>query len=126
MAFGLGYLVCKARGQDIPLIGGLVSLGAFLVASFANPSLFGAAGLLTAIIVSFVASEIFCLLQKNGRMQLRMPEGVPPAVARAFAKLLPGMIVLLVIMAVNLPFMLFGYLTETASSAVGIGGGIQE
>lgn len=107
----------------MPLIGGLVSLGGFLVATFADPSLFGASGLLAAIITSFVGSEIFCLLQKNGRMELHMPEGVPPAVARAFAKLLPTIIVLLVIMTINLPFMLFGYLTETpASASIGSGG----
>lgn len=121
MAFGLGYLLCKGRGQDMPLIGGLVSLGAFLVATFASPSLFNAQGLLTAMIVSFASTEIFCLLQKNGRMELKMPEGVPPAVTRAFAKLLPAIIVLLAVMAINLPFTLFGYLLNTPASTAGVG-----
>lgn len=105
----------------MPLIGGLVSLGAFLVATFASPSLFNAQGLLTAMIVSFASTEIFCLLQKNGRMELKMPEGVPPAVTRAFAKLLPAIIVLLAVMAVNLPFTLFGYLLNTPASTAGVG-----
>lgn len=110
VAFGIGYFLSKVRGSDAPLIAGVLSLAAFLVSIAGIPGLMGATGLLTAIVVSIVATELFCLLAKSGRLEIKMPAGVPPAVARAFGKLLPSMIILTIVVAINLPFVLVGVL----------------
>jgi PTS system cellobiose-specific IIC component len=52
---------------------------------------FNATALFTGIIVSIVATEIFVRLAKIKFLIIKLPDGVPPAVARSFAKLLPGM-----------------------------------
>lgn len=110
VAFGMGYFLAKVRGSDTPVIAGVLSLGAFIVAVTGVVDLFDAKGLVTAIVISILSSEIFCLLSKNGRLEIKMPAGVPPAVARAFGKLLPAMIILVIVVALNLPFVLFGVL----------------
>ena len=48
----------------------------------------------TAIIVALVSSWIFCYCEKH-KIGLKMPEGVPTGVARAFAALVPGFFILL-------------------------------
>ncbi|MEH7107695.1 PTS sugar transporter subunit IIC [Bacillus sp. JJ1764] len=55
-------------------------------------SYFGATALFTGIIVALAATEIFVRLSKVKYMVIKLPEGVPPQVARSFAKLLPGML----------------------------------
>lgn len=53
-----------------------------------------AKGLFIALMVSLILGTIFCKLCDAKFLVINMPEGVPPAVARSFAALLPGMIVL--------------------------------
>jgi PTS system cellobiose-specific IIC component len=48
--------------------------------------------LFTAIIVSLISTEIFVRLARVKYLVIKLPESVPPAVSRAFAKLLPGML----------------------------------
>jgi PTS system cellobiose-specific IIC component len=50
--------------------------------------------LFAAILVAIVVTELFRLLSKSKALIITMPEGVPPAVAKAFAALLPSLIVL--------------------------------
>ncbi|MEI6284939.1 MAG: PTS transporter subunit EIIC [Bacillota bacterium] len=64
---------------------GLVSWGSF-----------SATALFTAMFVGLVATEIFIRLSKIKKLTIKMPDGVPPAVARAFAKLLPGMMTIFI------------------------------
>lgn len=52
--------------------------------------------LFTAIIVSLISTEIFVRLSKVKYLMIKLPESVPPAVSRAFAKLLPGMITIII------------------------------
>lgn len=52
--------------------------------------------MMAGIIVAFVSTEMFIRLRKSDKLRITMPEGVPPAVGRAFEKLLPGLITLLV------------------------------
>ncbi len=59
---------------------GMISFG-----QFSNTSLFA------GIIISIIATEIFVRLAKVKYLVIKMPDGVPPAVARSFAKLFPGM-----------------------------------
>lgn len=48
--------------------------------------------LFTGIIVSIISTEIFIRLTKVKHLIIKLPESVPPAVSRAFAKLLPSML----------------------------------
>ena len=58
-------------------------LGAF------DMNYFGNKGVLTAIIVATVASWLFVKLSNNEKMKIKMPETVPPAVAKSFEVLVP-------------------------------------
>lgn len=57
---------------------------------------FGTTALFTAIIVGLLATEVFVKLGKIKQLVVKMPEGVPPAVARSFAKLIPGMLTVVI------------------------------
>lgn len=50
---------------------------------------FGNKGVLTAIIVATLASWLFVKLSNNEKMKIKMPETVPPAVAKSFEVLVP-------------------------------------
>ncbi len=52
--------------------------------------------MMAGILVAFISTEMFIKLRKSDKLRITMPDGVPPAVGRAFEKLLPGMITLLV------------------------------
>ena len=41
-------------------------------------------GLFIAIIVGIISTEIFVRLSGNEKLIIKMPDGVPPAVAKAF------------------------------------------
>ena len=68
----------------------MISLGSF----FALGGALGMSsnGLFIAIIVGIISTEIFVRLSGNEKLIIKMPDGVPPAVAKAFASLLPAMI----------------------------------
>lgn len=57
----------------------------------------GATGLFTGMIVGVASIELFCFLRKIDGLKLKMPETVPPGVARAFEVLIPAVITLIVI-----------------------------
>ena len=80
----------------------LTAIGAFIIVTpqeivaksgekFGGFSLdyFGNKGVLTAIIVATVATWIFSKLSKNEKIRIKMPDTVPPAVAKSFAVLIP-------------------------------------
>ena len=80
---------------------GLVSFASLLMLytpsakDWAIPYAFlGAQGLFVSIIVALISTEIFVRLLGNPKLVIKMPEGVPPAVAKSFAALLPSLIVL--------------------------------
>ena len=53
----------------------------------------GAQGLFVAIIVGLIVGELMSVLSKSKRLEIKMPEQVPPAVARTFKLLLPIIII---------------------------------
>ncbi|WP_296880603.1 PTS transporter subunit EIIC, partial [Thomasclavelia sp.] len=57
----------------------------------------GATGLFTGMIVGILSVEIFCKLRKVDKLKLKMPDTVPPGVARAFEVLIPACITLIII-----------------------------
>lgn len=61
-----------------------------------------AQGLFVGIIIALVATEIFVRLKRNDKLVIKMPEGVPPAVGRSFAAIIPGGITILLVVAVTM------------------------
>ena len=45
------------------------------------------------MIAAFLAAEIYCRVTKRG-WQIKMPDGVPPAVTKSFAALIPAIVTL--------------------------------
>ncbi|MBS4174561.1 PTS transporter subunit EIIC [Bacillus sp. FJAT-49736] len=60
--------------------------------------------LFTGIVVALLSTEVFVRLSKVKYLVIKLPEGVPPAVARSFAKLLPGMGTIFIFGVVGLLF----------------------
>lgn len=105
-ALAISYKYCEAEGCDA-ISASMLSLAAFLTLIKGNviaksgevvggviPSQWvGGNGVITAILVSLFTSWVFCYCEKH-HMGFKMPEGVPTGVAKAFAALVPGFIIL--------------------------------
>ena len=61
-----------------------------------------ATGLFTGLIVAIVGMEIYNMFRKNDSLKIRMPEQVPPGVARAFEVLIPTCLTAIIVGAVGL------------------------
>ncbi|TPR55135.1 PTS sugar transporter subunit IIC [Enterococcus sp. OL5] len=59
-------------------------------------SLTSSSGLATAMIASLIGTELFMKLAKIKRIKIKMPDGVPPAVATSFNSLIPETVVILI------------------------------
>ncbi|MDR1209764.1 MAG: PTS transporter subunit EIIC [Clostridiales bacterium] len=53
--------------------------------------------LFVGIILALVTTEIFVRLSKADKLVIKMPDGVPPAVARSFASLFPAILTVLIV-----------------------------
>lgn len=63
--------------------------------------LMGSKGMFVAILIAIFTTEIYrILIQKD--IVIKMPEGVPPAVAKSFAALIPTLVVMLTIWGIRL------------------------
>ena len=62
----------------------------------------GATGLFTGLIVAIVGMELYNIFRKNDALKIKMPEQVPPGVARAFEVLIPTCLTAIVVGAVGL------------------------
>lgn len=109
-ALTISYSLARIKNIKDTFIAPLIGLGAFLTSTYGDITLFGSDGLLIAIITSIIAIEFYAFFEKNEKLQLKMPQGVPPAVGRAFSKLFPSMFTLLIIVGINAPFILFSAL----------------
>lgn len=100
VVFSMGYSLAKGYDVDA-LAAGLISVGAFIVVTpqahgdagwgYIHWGYLNATGLFTGIIVALIATEIFVKLMKKN-LVIKMPDTVPPAVGRAFASVIPGLI----------------------------------
>ncbi|ATP41496.1 PTS lactose transporter subunit IIC [Solibacillus sp. R5-41] len=96
LAFTIAYNLAKGYGKDA-LSAGVMGLAAYMTfGTFGDGGLSGlttgTGGIFIAIIVSLLASEIFCRLSGNSKLIIKMPDGVPPAVSKSFAALFPVII----------------------------------
>ncbi|WP_163100406.1 PTS sugar transporter subunit IIC [Peribacillus alkalitolerans] len=103
--FGISHKLAKSYGDDgfeamlvaaasffllIPQVGKVPETeGAW---GFVSWGYFNATSLFTGIIVALAATELFIRLTKVKKFVIKLPDGVPPAVSGAFAKLIPGML----------------------------------
>lgn len=72
-----------------------------------------AGGLIVAILTAIVATEIFIYVVKKNWV-LKMPESVPPAVAKSFTAITPGLIILVLFFLIRLGFESTSYQTVFA------------
>nr|WP_308215271.1 PTS transporter subunit EIIC [Sinobaca sp. H24] len=113
VTFGIGYHLSKHYGVE-ELHGALIATASFLIITpfqleeeeitgVIPVASIGAEGMFAAIIVGFIASEIYRkTIQKN--WVITMPQGVPEAVAKSFSTLIPATITLSSFMFINLIF----------------------
>lgn len=108
--FALGYQLSKAYKTNA-LAGGLISFASFIAVTpqvatiaaagpkgadvvgwgFLNYGYLDAKGLFTALVIGFISTIIYAKLM-NKNVTIKMPESVPPAVSKAFASIIPGVI----------------------------------
>ncbi|WP_297436024.1 PTS sugar transporter subunit IIC [uncultured Clostridium sp.] len=95
----IAYHLAKGYGKD-GLGAAMLSLACnmLLFAPTANGNLpmtyLGGSGLFVAITVALLATEIFVKLSSSSKFIVKMPEGVPPAVAKSFAALIPTIMII--------------------------------
>lgn len=119
LVVGVAYNLAKSYDED-GLQAGLIALSIFFVMSPQVANIVTEAGdkvsgwgfipsgyisnsaLFTAIVIGLLATEIFVKLSRIKKINIKMPDGVPPAVARSFAKLIPGMLTIAIFGAIGL------------------------
>ncbi|MBZ2174900.1 PTS sugar transporter subunit IIC [Schnuerera sp. xch1] len=103
--FAIAYNLGKSYNLD-GLTSGILSLSSFILVTPRIEEGFqvvymGSQGLFVAIIIAIVTVEIYRLIV-NKNLIIKMPEGVPEAVGRAFGALIPGLVVVLVFWVIRL------------------------
>lgn len=119
----ISYSMARTRNAKDPFIACLVGLAAFLILTYGDANLFGANGMLVAILSSLVSMELYTKFEKTKKLELKMPTGVPPAVARSFSKLFPAIFTLLIMLGIQAPFVVLNALltSATVGDSFGIG-----
>lgn len=123
--FFFGFFLAKNYQIKQPEVVGILALASFFVATAGGASSaswvggpaggFGsfmdAKGLFLGIVLTIFVLHIYRKLITSDRLKISMPEGVPPAVGRAFTKLLPTIIVALSVAALFAVVAIPSYLT---------------
>ncbi|MFJ7917570.1 MULTISPECIES: PTS sugar transporter subunit IIC [Lysinibacillus] len=96
LAFTIAYHLAKSYDKD-GLSAGVISFSTYLTfGTFGEGGLTGlttgTGGIFIAIIIALLSTELFCKLTGNPKLLIKMPNGVPPAVSKSFAALLPAII----------------------------------
>ncbi len=98
VAFGTAHSLAKRYSLD-SLSAGLLAAAALLLCNGLNPDKtlgianLGSGGLFLAIILGLLVPEAQ-RIARDRKLEITMPEGVPPAVGRSFSALIPGLLVL--------------------------------
>ncbi|WP_236682152.1 hypothetical protein [Spiroplasma eriocheiris] len=105
-SFLLGYFIALSRNFKQPVMAGLASFAAFIVACMGQVAFFmSAQGLITALIVGLFTSELFIWFGNMKKLEVKLPSGVPPAVGKSFAVFLPMTFTLASVALVNICFL---------------------
>ena len=96
---GIGYNMGVQYGVD-PITNTAITLVTFFLATLTadgaiDTSVFGAGGMFCAIIVSFIVTLIYKFFVDK-KIVIKLPDGVPPAIANSFVSLLPALGAMLV------------------------------
>ncbi len=114
VSFGIGYHYSyhKTNRPIESLYVGIATLASFLIlvpifsvdnGQFIPISYLGASGLFLAIVNSFFSAVIFLFLERKN-IVIKMPEGVPPNVAKSFSSLIPVTLVILLTTTIRYGF----------------------
>jgi len=110
---GISYKLCEKYKVE-PLLGSIISLGAFILVTPNNikfngkiienviPTTFlGGKGLFVSMIMAILAAEIYrILIQKD--IVIKLPPSVPPTMGKSFVALIPGATVITMFWIINL------------------------
>ncbi|MGA9172888.1 MAG: PTS cellobiose transporter subunit IIC, partial [Thermoactinomyces sp.] len=114
IVFGIGYYLSKSYEVE-GVFGGVIALASFLILTpfFVQTDgkemvqnvipidRLGAKGMFLGMIAAFLAAEIYrFIVQKD--ITIKMPAGVPPAVAKSFSALIPAVITLTIFLGINI------------------------
>lgn len=113
VVFGIGYYLSKTYDVE-GVFGGAVALSSFLiltpfytttesgkmVTEVLSLERLGAKGMFLGMITAFIAAELYSRISNKG-WQIKMPDSVPPAVAKSFAALIPGTLTLTLFLLLN-------------------------
>ncbi|MCB5953850.1 PTS sugar transporter subunit IIC [Enterococcus sp. CWB-B31] len=122
-SFSIGYNLTKSYKLD-GITGGILSLATFLMLTIPQNvdallpegegiglawvmpmDYLGGSGMFSAILAAIFASEMYRFFTKRN-ITIRMPEQVPPAVARSFEALIPGIFIITFVWVIRV---LFGF-----------------
>lgn len=112
-AFGIAYSFANQYEVD-GVSAGIIALSSFIVVTpfvsgdagaGISVGLVGARGLFVAIILALVSGWIYQLFITNN-VEIKMPNSVPPAVAKSFSAIIPGAVI------VTLWLVVFGFLDK--------------
>jgi cellobiose PTS system EIIC component len=116
--FGIAYKLAKSYGDDgfeamlvagasyfllIPQVTKVAGVKE-AIWGLVDDKYFSSTALFTGIVVAIIATEIFVRLSKVKFLVIKLPDGVPPAVSRSFARLIPGMATVFILALVGLIF----------------------
>lgn len=100
-AFGIAYALTRTNGQD-GVSAGIISIAAFVTATpFVSsdagngiPTGYtGAGGILVALVIGITTGIVFTWFMDKD-IRIKMPDSVPPAIARSFSAILPGIAII--------------------------------
>ncbi|MFB4168387.1 PTS cellobiose transporter subunit IIC [Virgibacillus sp. JSM 102003] len=104
--FSIAFSLAKSYKMD-ELSAGVLSLAAFFVATPLTEegniplNLMGSEGLFIAIVLAIFTVEVYRFFEVRN-IVIRMPDGVPPSVWRAFTALIPGAAIIFIVWGVDL------------------------
>lgn len=116
VVLGIGYYLAKSYDAE-PIFPAVIAFSAFLVltplvTTSASGEIIsdvipiarlGAKGMFVGMITAFVAARLYIyFISKN--WTIKMPEGVPPTVAKSFAALIPSVLILAIFLVVRILF----------------------
>lgn len=115
IVFLCAYKLAEAKNGDT-LLSAICAVGVFFIIyppydenGALSMTFMGAQGLFVAIIVGLLVGEAIPALSKNEKLRIKMPDGVPPAVAQSFNLVIP--IIIVFVIASVLSFV-FGNVTD--------------
>lgn len=114
VVFGIGYYLSKSYDVET-VFGGVIALASFLlltpflleqeggatIAGVIPVDRLGAKGMFLGMITGFLSAEIYRYFVQK-KFVINMPQGVPPAVSKSFAALIPATLTLTTFLLINI------------------------